>query len=67
MTTIQIPAKVLDDKCATCKAIDLTKQEYYAGADVVLTEYTCSNLHLCQYIKNRIIRNESEEKEDSEH
>lgn len=61
MATIQIPVSVLDEKCATCKAITLDKQELYAGFDTVITQYQCSNLHLCQYIRGRIVRNEQEE------
>ena len=60
MATIQLPVKVLDDKCINCKALDLTKNELYADIDKVLTEYSCSNLHLCMYIRNRIVRNEPE-------
>lgn len=64
MATIQIPVKVLDEKCTTCKAMYLTKQELYADANTFFTEYTCSNLHLCTYIRNRIVRNENESEEN---
>ncbi len=63
---IQIPVKVLDEKCSSCRCMDLQKQDLYAGADVVFTEYYCSNIHLCTYIRNRIVRNE-EKKEEEEH
>lgn len=55
---IQLPIRVLDEKCCTgCQAMELEKTEYYANADTAFTEYYCKNLHLCQYIRNRIIRN----------
>lgn len=61
MVTIQIPVSVLDEKCGTCKAMNLDKQDLYAGPDIVFTQYQCTNLHLCQYIRGRIVRNEQEE------
>ena len=61
MAIIQIPVSVLDEKCVTCKAMTLDKQDLYAGPEVVFTQYQCSNLHLCQYIRGRIVRNEQEE------
>lgn len=60
MATIQIAVSVLDEKCGTCQAMHLEKQDLYAGPEVVLTQYQCSNLHLCQYIRGRIVRNEQE-------
>lgn len=59
-TIIQMPANVLDENCATCNALDLTKVDMYTGPDTVVTEFRCSNLHLCQYIRNRIVRKEKE-------
>ena len=64
MATIQIPVTVLDEKCATCKAMTLDKQDLYAGPDIVFTQYQCINLHLCQYIRGRIVRNEEAAKDD---
>lgn len=58
MATIQIPVTALDEKCISCKAMDLEKQDYYADMEKVVTVYQCRNLHLCQYIRNRIIRSE---------
>ena len=60
MALIQLPVKVLDEKCISCQAMDLDKLELYADPDTVITEYQCRNIHLCQYIKNRIIRNEKD-------
>lgn len=58
MATIQLPVEVLDEKCINCKAIDLEKTEYYADMETIFTQYQCTNLHLCRYIRNRIVRNE---------
>ena len=58
MATIQLPVEVLDEKCVNCRAIDLDKVDLYYGLDSVVTQYQCKNLHLCQYIRNRIVRNE---------
>ena len=61
--TIQIPVTVLDEKCITFKAMSLDKQDLYAGPEVVYSQYQCTNLHLCQYIRGRIVRGEQENKE----
>ena len=58
MATIQIPVTALDEKCISCNAMDLEKQDYYANMEKIATAYQCRNLHLCQYIRNRIVRNE---------
>lgn len=60
--TINLPVKVLDEKCADCKAINLEKTDYYSDLDKIFICYQCTNLHLCQYIKNRIVRNEQAER-----
>lgn len=62
--TIQIPVSVMDEKCASCKAMSLDKEDLFAGPDIVFTQYRCSNIHLCQYIRGRIIRGEQENKEE---
>lgn len=62
--TIQIPVSVMDEKCVSCKAMNLDKQDLYAGPDIVFTQYQCTNLHLCQYIRGRIVRGEQDNKED---
>lgn len=62
--TIQIPVSVMDEKCVSCKAMSLDKQDLYAGADIVFTQYQCTNLHLCQYIRGRIVRSEQDNKEE---
>ena len=64
-TVIQIPANVLDENCATCNALELAKVDMYTGPDTVITEFRCTNLHLCQYIRNRIVRKDKE-KENAE-
>lgn len=63
MATIQFPIEVLDEKCMSCRAIDLEKTELYYGAESMITQYQCRNLHLCQYIRNRIVRNEDNKEE----
>lgn len=66
MATIQIPVRVLDEKCAGCNCMRLTKSELYGGADLLVTEYSCENLHLCTYIRNRIVRNEPDGRKNKE-
>lgn len=62
MAVIQIPVKVMDPNCATCKALRIQKQElfYNSNTDTYEIEYFCENIHQCIYIRNRIIRNEPE-------
>ena len=64
MATINIPVEALDEKCISCKAMTLAKTEYYASMDKVETVYQCENLNLCRYIRNRIVRNEKNNKEE---
>lgn len=65
-TVIQIPANVLDENCATCNALELAKVDMYTGPDTVITEFRCTNLHLCQYIRNRIVRKDKEKENGSD-
>ena len=59
MAIIQIPVKVMDPHCATCKALRIQKQElFYNSTDGSEIEYYCENIHQCIYIRNRIVRNE---------
>jgi hypothetical protein len=62
MASINISVNVLDEKCKSCNCMDLKKEEYYADLNNVITEFACSHLHLCRYIKNRIVHNEEAEK-----
>ena len=66
MAIIQLPVKTLDEHCAKCQCLDIVKQDLYGGADVVAVEFSCSNLHLCTFIRNRIVRNEKNTKEETE-
>lgn len=66
MAMIQLPVRVLDEKCAGCTCLRLTKNELYGGMDIVATEFSCENLHLCTYIRNRIVRNENSERKNKE-
>ncbi len=63
MAIIQIPVKVLDPHCATCRALSIQKQEFFydSSADAYEIEYSCENLHKCIYIRNRIVRNEPQD------
>lgn len=67
MTTVQVPVKVLDEKCISCNCLSIGKQDLYYGADESVVQYYCDNLHMCTYIRNRIVRNEQnkEERADS--
>ena len=62
MATIQLPVKVLDEHCATCQCMSLQKEDLYVNMDTMVTQYFCENLHMCTFIRNRIVRNE--EKKD---
>jgi len=58
MATIQIPVNVLSPNCTTCQCMELDKNTLYAGDEAVSVSYSCRNIHLCQYIRNRIVREE---------
>lgn len=62
MAAIQLQVNVLDEHCVSCRCLDVTKQELYSYDDVCATEYSCSNLHMCRYIRNRIVRNDLKDK-----
>ena len=66
MATIQVPVEALDERCATCQCMSLKKVELYYGLDKMITQFTCENLHMCQYIKNRIVRGEQKEEKSNE-
>ena len=66
MATVNIPVEVMDEKCAGCKCMDLDKTEYYSGFEQVSLMYSCRNIHMCQYIRNRIVRNEEKSEKDTE-
>jgi len=63
MAIIQIPVEVLSEHCATCQSLELNKQSIYAGGEEVVTMYLCQKLNLCRYIRNRIVREETNKKE----
>ena len=58
MAVIQIPVETLDENCAGCQCMDLTKTELFADFQIVTAAYSCRNIHMCTYIRNRIIRND---------
>lgn len=64
MAAIQIHVKVLDEKCATCQCLDISEQKCYSGDVAMFTEYYCANLHMCQFIRNRIVKNEKDTEEN---
>lgn len=68
MKTINIPVGVMDESCAGCKCMSLSKTNYYGDGEVLGTVYECDNIHMCIYIRNRIVRNEEKatKKEDAE-
>ncbi len=61
MAVIQVPVNVLDENCATCQNMDLDKTTLFAMNQIVNVEYTCRNLHMCTFIRNRIVRNMKKE------
>ncbi len=63
MTSINVPVKVLDEKCINCNCLSISKQDLYYGMDESVAQYYCDNLHMCTYIRNRIIRNEQPKEE----
>ena len=65
MATIQLPITVMDEKCAGCQCLNPEKKILYSGPDEEAVKYMCRNLHMCTYIKNRIVRGE-EKKETKE-
>lgn len=58
MATIYIPVEVMDEGCSGCQCMELEKESLY-GMDQVATLYSCTKIHMCQYIRNRIVRNEA--------
>ena len=58
MAQIQVPVNVLDERCASCQCLELSKDALYADGENILNSYTCTNLHFCTFIRNRIVRNE---------
>jgi len=63
MASIQIPVRVLDDNCKTCQCLNLDYTEIFKDGSRMEKEYYCSNVHMCTFIKNRIVRNENAIKE----
>lgn len=66
MAIIHIPVEVLSDHCASCQSLELNKQSLYAFGDEVDVTYSCHKLNLCRYIRNRIVREETNKKEGNE-
>lgn len=66
MAEIKIPVVVLDERCASCQCISLRKEDLYADFDKIITQFSCEHLHMCQYIKNRIVRGEAKEEKHNE-
>lgn len=63
MAEIKIPVTVLDERCITCQCLTLQKDDLYFGVDKMVTQFSCENLHMCQYIRNRIVRGEEKKNE----
>lgn len=59
MGQIKIPVEVLDENCAGCQCMSLKKEDLYFDFDQKITQYSCENLHMCMYIRNRIVRSEN--------
>lgn len=66
MAEIKIPVEVLDANCAGCQCMSLKKDELYYDFDKKITQYSCENLHMCTYIRNRIVRNEDKATKETE-
>ena len=64
MAVVNIPVTVLDEKCKTCRNLEISKFDYVIDINNITTQFTCKNLNFCRFIKNRIIRTEEEEKND---
>ena len=62
MITIQLPITVIDERCAGCQCLKPEKKILYSGPDDETVQYMCTHIHMCTYIKNRIVR--SEEKKE---
>jgi len=64
--TIQISVTVLDEKCKSCQCMSLNKVDLYGGTEEepYARMYTCGNLHMCNYIRNRIVRGEAQQNEE---
>ena len=65
MATIQIPVQVLDENCAGCQSMSLDKTNYFADGYKVTSAYSCEHIHLCTYIRNRIVRKEGKATEEN--
>lgn len=61
MAMIYIPVNVLDEKCADCQCMDLDQLKLYGGFEGLGVQYSCKNIHMCQYIRNRLIRKNRDE------
>lgn len=66
MAIINLPVEVMDENCAGCQCMDLDKTSYYAGDEQVGVYYSCTKIHMCQYIRNRIVRNDERMKNREE-
>ena len=66
MASIKLQVTVLDEHCASCRCLDISKQDLFYetldGNSGKLAEYSCANLHMCRFIRNRIVRNEQKDK-----
>ena len=58
MAVVYIPVEAMDERCLGCQCMDLGKETLYAGCEQVAVTYSCRNIHMCQYIRNRILRKE---------
>ena len=66
MAVIMVPVEAMDERCAGCQCMDLDKETLYGGGDQAAVMYSCRNIHMCQYIRNRIVRKEEKAVKESE-
>ena len=66
MAVIMLPVETLDENCAGCQCMNLEKETLYGGGEMVAAQYSCINIHMCQYIRNRIVRKEEKAGKDTE-
>lgn len=64
MAIIQVSVNALDENCVNCNCMSLDKEILYAGCEKVAVQFSCEHVHMCTYIKNRIIRNENRNEVD---
>ena len=58
MAVIMVPVEAMDENCKGCQCMQLEKEPIVGLLRNGEALYICKNIHMCQYIRNRIVRKE---------